>query len=304
MRLTRYITLATLACTMILAPVAANAAASKEMLDLQRDVADLTQQIKDFQKASDAQFAALQAQLQQALDTANRTNTSVGNMNDGLMRTLQTELKSVKDQLNSVTGLSVKVDNTSNDVSDLKSSIQSLVNVVNKQQTLLNDINLQLKVLSAPPVAPPAAGGSAPGTPAAAAQPTAESLFNNGVRDMNAGHPEIALPEFTEFLHLYPDDANAAGVQYHIGEIHYQQGNSEQAVKDFDAVIEKYSPDQQLTPEAYYMKGLALRRAKKPAEAIKAFRDVVAQFPRSGAAGQAKTQLTEMGANKPAPRKK
>ena len=300
MRVIRYTIVSTLACILLLSPGSASAAASKEQQEMQRDIASLSDQVKELQKANDAKFGALQQQLQQMLDMANKTNTSVGSLNSGLMQTLQTELKNMKAQLaESITGLSVKEDNTANNLSDLKGLVESLVSTVNKQQLVLNDINSQLKLMAAPPAAPP---GGAVG-PAIAPQPTAQSLFESGVRDMGP-HPEIALTEFTEFLHLYPNDGNAAGVQYHIGEIHYGQGSADQAAKDFDTVIEQGPSDQQLLSQSYYMKGMALRKANKNTEAIKVFRDTVKNFPRTPAAGQAADQLTAMGANRPATGKK
>jgi TolA-binding protein len=283
---------------MLLAPVPAPAAASKEMQDLQRDVADLQEQVKQLQKALDSKMSALQALVQQALDTANRTNTNVSSMNTGVTQAVQSELRGVKDQLNGVTGLSVKVDNASNDISDLRNALAGLVTTVNKQQLMLNDILNQVKLIQTPAAAPPGADTSAGapgvlGTPAA--QPSGQMLFNNAVRDQNSGKPELALPEYTEFLRLYPNDPNAARAQYYIGEIHYNQGSLEQAVKDFDLVIEQYPADPVTTPTALYMKGMALKKAKRPSDAALSFRAVIKQFPASDEAAQSKQQLTAMG---------
>lgn len=303
MRLTRYTPFAAIACTMLLTPGSAPAAASKEMMDLQRDVAQVEQQLTDLQKSTDARFAALQSQLQQALDTANRTNAGVNNMTTNVTQTIQSELKAVRDQLNSVTGLSVKVDNTSSDVSDLKSALQALTLTVNREQQLLNDIMNQLKLIQAPPVAPPNADAAAVG--GAAPPPTAQALFTAGVNDLNAGKGDVALSEFADFLRLYPNDPNAVRVQFNIGEIHYgQKGQLEQAVKDFDAVSEIYSPDQVITPEAMYMKGMALKKLNRSKDAIAAFRAVVAQFPHSDEAPKATSELHSMGASTPAARRK
>lgn len=305
MRFIRQITfvLMMLLVAMLLAPVSAPAAASKEMQELQRDVAQLQDQIKTLQGASDAKFAALQALIQQTLDMANRTNTTVSALSSGVTQTMQSEMRGVRDQLAPVPGLSVKLDNASSDISDLRSAVTNLNAAMNKQQQLLSDINNQLKLMQAPPAAPPSAEGSAAPAGVAAPPPTGQTLFQNGVRDMNAGKSELALSEFAEFLHLYPNDGNAPSVQYNIGEIHYQEGQLEQAVKDFDSVIEQYS-DAQITPGAYLMKGLALKNAKKPAAAITVFKALVAKFPGSDEAGKAHTQLTLMGASVPAATKK
>jgi TolA-binding protein len=115
---------------------------------------------------------------------------------------------------------------------------------------------------------------------------------------MNAGKGDLALSEFAEFLRLYPNDGNSKSVQFNIGDIHYNQpGKLDQAVKDFDLVIEEYSKDQVITPEAEFMKGMALKQLNRAKDAITAFRSVVADFPRSDEAAKAKAQLNAMGAN-------
>lgn len=303
MRYTRYIPLVALICVALLAPAPAPAAASKEMQDLQRDVAQLQDQVSALQKTLDTKLGAIEAQLQQANDTANKTSSNVSSLNSGVMQTVQSEMKNVRDQLSSVSGLAVKVDNTSNDVADLHTALAGLVATVNKQQSILNDILNQVKSLQAPAAAPPPAPGDAgsgvPGT--GGPPPNGQTLFNNAVRDQNGGKEELALPEYTEFLRLYPNDPNAARAQYYIGEIHYNKGELDEAVRGFDAVVEQYPPDPLTTPTALYMKGMALKKAKKPTEAIASFRAVIKQFPASDEAAQAKTQLNSLGVPLTAP---
>ena len=52
-------------------PVAAPAA-SKEILELQRDIAQLQQQIKDLQRSQDEKLAALTELARQSIEAANR----------------------------------------------------------------------------------------------------------------------------------------------------------------------------------------------------------------------------------------
>ena len=299
MRFTGYTTLATFVGAMLLAPLPAPAA-NTDMQSLQRDVADLQDQLKSVQKTLDSKLGAIEALLQQSVDTAGKTNSNVNNLNIGISQTLQTELKSMKEQLNSVNGLSVKVDNTSNDVSDLYSAVKGLVVTVNREQQQLNDIANQLKLLQAPAAPPPGpdtAGG--PGA-AAAPPPTGQTLFENAGRDQDAGRLDLALKGFNEFLRLYPNDGNAIRAQYNIGNIYYSQGHMEDSVKAFDAVIEQYPKDPITTPSAYYMKGMALKKEKKNTAAIASFQAVIKEFPHSEEAPQAKTQLTSLGASAPA----
>jgi len=310
MRFTRYTPFAVLIGTMLLAPVYASAAASKEMMDLQRDVASAEQAVQDLQKAlldpKTGTITALQTMVQQALDTANKTNSNVNSLNTGMMQTLQNALKGLNDQLGKVNDLSVKVTNMAEtDIPNLQSSVQALQVTVNKQGAKLDDILDRVKLLQAPAAAPPPvdSGTGAPGASAVAPQPSAQTLFSNAVTDYNGGRLDMAMSEYSKFLSLYPDDPNAPVAQYQIGIIHYNSSNLEQAVKDFDAVSERYPTDQVAVPNALYMKGMALKQENMQTAAIKTFRDVVKQFPGTDKASQASTQLRSLGVTTTTPKK-
>jgi TolA-binding protein len=305
MRYTSYITLATLTGTMLLIPATAPAA-DKDMLSLQRDVADVEGKIEEIQKTLDSKLSAIQGLAQQALDTANKTSSSINGINSGVTQTLQSEMKGVREQLNSVTALSVKVDSISNDVSDLHNSVASLVTAVNKEQQQLSDLVNQVKLLSVPAAPPPGAdaGSAAPGT-AAAPQPSAQTLFENGVRDQNSGNLDLALSEYTEFLRLYPNDPSAIRAHYNMGNIYYAKpAKLADAVANFDAAIEQYDVDQVTTPSAYFMKGMALKKQGKRADAITAFEYVTKNFRSAPEASQARSELSTLGVTPTAARKK
>jgi TolA-binding protein len=68
----------------------------------------------------------------------------------------------------------------------------------------------------------------------------------------------------------------------------------EQAAQDFDAVLERY-PDNKKTPDAYFMKGMALKGAHHNDAAAIEFHNVINKFPRSDQAPLAKEQLRAMG---------
>jgi len=281
-------------------------AADKDMLSLQRDVADLQGQLTDMQKSVDTKLTALQALAQQAVDTANKTSGSVSSLNSGVSQTMQTELKGVRDQLNNVTGLSTKVDGIANDVSDLTSTVKSMQVTMNRMAQQLTDIGNQVKLIATPPAPPPGAdaGSTAPGSAAATPAPNAETLFNHAKSDQEAGNFDLALNGYTQFLHLYPDNPSAIRAQFNIGDIYYSQSKLDDAVKALDAAIEQYDSDPQTTPSAYYMKGLALKKAGKKTLAIASFQDVIKKYPHSPEAGQAKSQLTTLGVAPAAARKR
>jgi len=306
MRFTRYITPLMFIGTVLTAPVSAPAADNKEMQSLQRDVADLQDQLKQLQKSLDTKLGALQATAQQAQDTATKTNTNLNNLNSGLMQTVQSSLRGLSDQLAGVAGLSAKVGGIADDVANVEGTLKDLQQTVNKQGQMLSDILNQVKMIQTPAVAPPPGPDSAGIAPGAASgpPPTGQSLFSHAASDQDAGKFDLALTEFKEFLRLYPNDGNAIGAQYNIGNIYYTQGKLPEAVAAFDAAIEQYPKNDLTTPSAYYMKGMALKKDKKNTSAIASFKAVVQQFPHSEEAPQAAQQLRSMGVAAAAPARK
>ena len=63
---------------------------------------------------------------------------------------------------------------------------------------------------------------------------------------------------------------------------------------DFDAVLERY-PDNKRTPDAYFMKGMALKFSGQRDKAATEWRTLRKKFPRSDASSQAAEQLRAMG---------
>ena len=271
-------------------------AASKEQLEMQRDIASLQDQVRTLQGTFDKNMATLQTLVQQALDVANRSNVSVNVLNSSITQTVERELKQ---SLTPVAGLAAKVDNTNNDVAEVRNSVADLNVTTNKILQILTDMNNTLKVLQAPPAPPPGSTSLAPGggSSSPGGAPPAAVLFDNALRDQNGGKLDLALSEYADFLKFHPDDPNCAAVQFNIGEIHYSQNKLDQAAQDFDAVIERYSDNTKLVPDAYFMKGMALKQSSHTSAAVSTFRALIAKFPRSDKAEQAREQLRTLSAS-------
>jgi len=265
--------------------------ASKEQLEMQRDIAQMQDQLRTLQSTVDQKLTALQVLVQQALDAASRANTSVSVLNAGVTSTLERELKQA---LTPVAGLAAKVDNTNNDVAEVRNQVQDLNTSMNRITQTLTDINNAIKVMQAPPApAPTAPGGAAP-------PPPADVLFQTAFRDENGGKYDLAVSEFQDFIKYYPDNPNAARAQYNIGECHYTAQKFDQAAADFDTLIDKYPDNVELVPQAYFLKGMALKNTSKT-DAAKTWRALIAKFPKSDSAAQAKEQLRALGLSLTAP---
>jgi TolA-binding protein len=66
------------------------------------------------------------------------------------------------------------------------------------------------------------------------------------------------------------------------------------AAMDFDAVLEKYTEGTR-TPDAYFMKGKALKLSGQRDAAAKVWKTLYAKYPHSDAAKNAAEQLRAMG---------
>jgi tol-pal system protein YbgF len=209
----------------------------------------------------------------------------------------QTLDRELKDALRPVAGLTAKVDNANNDISELRSGMADITTQLNRIQQILADMNNAIKVIQAPPAAPPPSNTNPDS--ARNAPPSATLLYGNAFNDYNGGKADLAADEYAQFLRNYPDDPNAPEAQFTIGEIHLSQQKYEVAEADFDAVLEKY-PEGKKTPDAYFMKGMALKLGGHRDAAATVWKTLGKKYPHSDAAKQAGEQLRAMGLS-PAP---
>jgi TolA-binding protein len=298
-------------CILVIAvsPVAA-LAASKEIQELQRDVALLQESVKQLQQAQDRQLAAITELVRQALDSSGKSNTSLAVMANTLQQSLQDMQSKV---VAPVVGLSTRMDGMSSDFRGLQQAVSDLTSTVQKIQAQLTDLNNAVKVLQAPPAPPPgqnASGGlgampgsvAGPGNGTGAVQApcmAASDLYSNANRDRTSGKLDLALQEFGDYLRCYGNTDLAPNSQYYIGWIHYSQGDYPSAVKDFDAVLEKYPDNNNKMPDAFYYKGLTLVKMNQRTAASAEFTELIQRFPSNSLAPQACSQLRDMGKHCP-----
>lgn len=281
-----------------------HAAASKEMQELQRDVAQLQDMLKSLQRSQDEKFAALQVLVQQSVNGANEANKSVAVIQSSLQQSLRDQEGKV---VAPVVGLAGRMDSMSNDFRGLQNSVSDLTGIINKMQTQLSDIRDALKVMQAPPAAPPpltgaAADGGAGAATASAPPLPASDLFTNAQKDQSAGHLDLALQEWADYLKHYGNTSLAPDAQFYVGLDHYNQGNYETAAQDFDLLLEKYATDNRRVPQAFYYKGMSLLKMNQKTKAGEEFKQLIAQYPDHDLSKKACTELQGMGLRCSAPR--
>ncbi|HTR36783.1 MAG TPA: tetratricopeptide repeat protein [Bryobacteraceae bacterium] len=279
--------------------------ASKEIQELQRDVAMLQDQVRNLQSALDTKVAAMQALVQQTLDSVNKTNTAMAIMDNKFSDAMKQQQQSLNGP---VANVGQKLDQMSEDFRAVRESVLDMNTRMGKLDAKMADLQNMINTLRTPPPPPPGATpGTAPdgstqsqGTATAPAGPppgvTAETTYSNAYRDYIGGKYDLAQQEFVDYLKYFPNTQFDANAQYYLGQIYYQKKDYLNAVQAFDAVLEQYA-DNNRTPDSHYFKAMSLMSLGKNDSAAQEFRDVYSRYLESepDLAAKAKARLKEMG---------
>lgn len=266
-----------------LAPATPAFAVSKEIIQLQTQVQALQDQIARMQQTFDERMGVMRNLVEQNTDGMNKITAS--------MQDLQ---KALNQQHTDVAG---RNDQLSGQIQALNDSIDELKGRMAKISAQLDQFAQQQQNLPAQGVAPgtPGAPGAPAGAGGAPAQaPPPEVLYNNALRDYNAGKYDLASGEFSDFLKYYPTHDLAGNAQFYTADIEYRQGNFEQAVKDYDKVLEQY-PGGNKASAAQLKKGLALIQLGDKQAGAKELQSLIQRYPRSIEATTARDQLRKLG---------
>ena len=227
-------------------------AASKEIVELSRDVALLQEQVRTLQRSQDEKLAAIQVLVQQALDSANKANTSVALLQNNLQQNSKEQQSKV---VTTVTDLSSKMDTVTTDVSALRESVTDISSQMGKLQQQMVDLGNAVRSIQTPAAAPPPSLGGAsspasgPGGSGAGTVPpvSSETLYQNANRDRSGGKDDLALQEYGDYLKYYGNTDLAPNAQFYIAEIHLKdtyakfRGNTETPTQDM-AKVASVSP--------------------------------------------------------------
>ena len=267
--------------------------ASKEILELQRDVAALQEQLRQLKESQDRQLAALTTLVQTTLNSADKSNMTAAVIQNNLQQTLKDMETKV---VTPVVGLSARMDGMSQDMRTLGTAVADLTSLLTKLQGQISDLSNAVKVMSTPAPAPPASGGGAvTGSTSTEVPPISSTdLYANAQRDRGSGKLDIALQEYADYLKWYGNTELAPNAQFYIAWIHYSQSDYETAVKEFDLVLEKY-PENNKTPDALYYKGSALQKLNRRTDGAKEYRELINRFPNNDLSKRACDQLKSIG---------
>jgi TolA-binding protein len=262
----------------------------EDFIQLQRDMAQMQDQMKELQKSQDEKMAALTALVQQGLESSARLSMSLTQLQKNVETTLSEQQSKV---VFPVVALGTKMDQMSDDYKAVKENITALQSQLAKMDNKLTDISSAIRTMNTPPAVP------APGTPPAAGIPSAQTLWENANRDVSGGNDTVAMQEYLEYLKYFPDSENAPTAQYNIGTIYDRADMPADALKAFTAVLDKF-PENPRTPDALYWKGMELMKMDRTADAGAACKEFLKRYPTNENARKARANLATLGLGAPA----
>lgn len=261
-----------------------------QIRDLQRDVAQMQDQIKTLQRSQDDKLATITAILQQTLDSANKANTAVAVLQSTINEKLSEQARTVGGAVNTTNG---KVTEMADEFRGLRETIADLNSRMGKLDAKLVDLKTLVSTINVPAPTPTPAV-TQPQVQPTAALPSSEKTYQDARRDYSAGKLELAMQEFQDYLKFFPQTEMAPNAQFYIGEIFLQGGDTDKAIQAYDAVLERYQENTK-TPDARYMKAKALFQAGRRTDAQKEYCEVVKRYPDNDLAAKAKSTLKGMG---------
>jgi len=277
-----------------------------DILSIQRDVAQLQDQVKQLQAGQDQKIATLESLIKQALEESGQVSSAAA----ALQRTLADRLNEQQSRVEApIAALGSKVDQSGDDLRAARENLADLGRRMANLDNKLADISSAVRTLSTTAVAPPPPGASvsaATSAPAASSAPpgvTADTLWKKAVRDYTGARDKQALSEFADFTKYFPQDTNAAEAQYYMGLIYDHGEQYDDAAQVFEAVTERY-PDSPKAADAMYMKGVEYQKAKSDKKAIAAYRAFLKQYPNHANAAKARARLRTLAASGGTPAKK
>lgn len=275
----------------LLVPVPAGAVA-KEIIQLQRDVALLQQQVRDLQASLDKNNAVLKTLVEQSLDAVSRMNSTVS----ALEKSVQEAQATTNTRVDT---LATQVQSLRDAVDEMTARLGRMAQQLAETQSVLQSVDARL----APPIPAPgpesAPGGSpAPASPPQSSPPSAKALYDNALRDFNGGKYDLAWQQFTDYLKYYGRSELAGNAQFYLGEIRYRQGDYQGAIAEYDKALEQY-PASFKTPAVLLKKGYALLELNDRPAGTEILRTLIDKFPRSDEAQLARARLDRLGEGSP-----
>jgi len=247
---------------------------SKEMVQLQTQVQALQDQMTHMQQSFDERMGVMKNLMDQNTDSMNKVTAAISAL-QGTLEKLQNDN-------------GAKVDQLSGQIQALNDSLDELKARLAKVSKQLEDVQAGQQNQAAAQAAQQAQAQ------ALAQAPPPDVLYNNALRDYNAGKNDLATQEFSDYVRFYPTTDLAGNAYFYLAEINFKQGNYQAAVKNYDEVLQNF-PTGNKAPSSDLKKGLALIELGQQDDGVAQLRHVIQRYPRTNEALQARERLKKLG---------
>jgi len=256
------------------------AGTKEQLIQLQTTVQILQDNIAKMQTSFDERMGVMRDMVTQQTDSVNKMGS-----------TIDTLSKALQQQNNDSAG---KVDQVSGQVQSLHDAVDELKARLAKVSKQLDDLQGTVNNIQAPPAAQP---GATPNNtqPAQNQAPPADVLYNDALRDFNAGKNDLALQEFNQYLQFYGNTDLAGNAQFYVGEIEYRAADYQSAIKDYNKVLDQF-PGGNKNAAAQLKKGFAFLELGQRDAGVQELRSLLNRYPKSPEAIQARDRLNRLGA--------
>ena len=247
---------------------------NKEMVELQTQVQQLQQQMTLMQRSFDERMGVMRNLVEQDTDAVNKVATAITSL-QGIIQKQQGDASTRLDQLSgqvqalndTLDELKARLAKVSKQLEDMQGTQQSLAAQQSQQQA-----QQQAQAQAPPP----------------------DVLYNNGLRDYNGAKNDLAIQEFSDYIKFYPNTDLAGNAYFYLAEIQYKQGNFQQAVQNYDQVLQNF-PSGSKAASAQLKKGFALIELGKQDDGVRELRHLIQRYPHSNEALQARDRLRKLG---------
>jgi TolA-binding protein len=274
-----------------------------QLLEIQRDIAQVGESVKDLQKAQAAQAAqidALKNLIQQAAAASTQTSQDMAALKTALTNALNTALADQQTKLSQSIGvpLGSRIDTLSTSFDQLNTSFGAMNDRIGALDKKLNNINDKVSTINQPapnpPSAPTAVAVPDPNTNSACPGVTKTNLQTAAQTDYFTAKDDLAVGELANYVKCFPMDAWAPSAEYLEGMIYYRGKDYESATEAFQAVIDNY-PGNNQAQDALFQKARSLEMwpgHKK--EAIDAFTEFINTYKVNDNVPAAKAELKKL----------
>lgn len=271
----------------LLAPQPAGAV-SKEMIELQQQVAQILQGQQDLRSAVDSNNASLKTLVQQSLDSVNKLSGEMGSLQKSVQEVQANTGARIDTMTQQTQGLS-------DNLQDVQARVGKLSQQLTDVQNLLQSIDAKVSGgATANPVAASAPGG-APSANPPMPPISADTLYQNALRDFTGGKYDLSQQEFSDYIKNFPSNDLASNAQFYLGEVAYAQGDFKGAIAAYDTVLVNYPKSFKLAA-SLLKKGFAELELGQKASGTRDLREVTRRFTGSDEARRAQAKLREIGA--------